>query len=181
MSTHNRGTYWTFTIIGILTAAVLGYAGGRAQSQSGPIPNMLAEQPNVEADIFNQRITDANTLATPTENTEAEAVNTPINTFTGNVRSISDTTIELENPNTPVNGVSEYTFTLEGTTQYFKIDNVLIDSQVNYQTTTLSVDDIQVGDIVAVYTPEDIQTADSRFAASVELVAESPKTIQEQY
>lgn len=181
MSTHNRGTYWTFTIISILTAAVLGYTAGRVQNQPEPSVDVNADQPNVEGDIFNQLITEANTVTTPSENSETEDISSPINTFTGYVRGISDTGIDLENPDTPIRGLSQHTFTVDDTTQYFKIDNVLVDNQVGYQTTQLTVDDIQVGDIVAVYTPEDILIAEIPFAASVELIAESPKTIKEEY
>lgn len=179
MTSENRGTYWTFTIIGILAAGVLGYVGGYwMKSQQIQPALIVSDQPDVQEDIFNQLISEANTAET-IENLANESKTQEIHNFTGYVRSVSDTSVELESPDTVINGSSSYTFSLENTTQYFQVDNVIVDNQPDYKTTALTLQDIQVGDIVAVYTPEDIQTADVRFAVSVELIANAPENIDQ--
>lgn len=178
MTSENRGTYWTFTIIGILAAGVLGYVGGYLMKSQQIQPSVIiSDQPDVQADIFNQLISESNTAET-LENSENLEETLEIHNFTGYVRSISDTTIDLENPDVVINGSSTYSFTLENTTQYFQVDNVIIDNQPDYKTTTLTLQDIHVGDIVAIYTSENIQTADVRFAESVERIANAPENIE---
>ncbi len=180
MTTENRGTYWTFTIISILAAGVLGYVAGYGMKSQQTQPSVTVnEQPDVEADIFNQLITEANTV-TVGENTEVSSESAQIYTFFGYVRSLTENEIVLENPEVVINGSSKYTFTLEETTEYFEVDSVLVNNQPDYKTTTLTAENIQVGDIVSIYTPEDIRTADVRFAASVERISESPEGIETQ-
>ena len=179
MTSENRGTYWTFTIISVLAAGVLGYVGGYwMKSQQIQPALIVSDQPDVQADIFNQLISEADTTET-LENSENVEETVDIHNFTGYVRNISDTSVELESPDTIINGSSTYTFTLENTTQYFQVDNIIVDNQPDYKTTVLTLQDIRVGDIVAIYTPEDIQTADVRFAVSVELIANAPENIDQ--
>lgn len=179
MTSENRGTYWTFTIISILAAGVLGYVGGYWMKSQQIQPTLIVnDQPNVQADIFNQLISQADTAKT-LENSENEEETLDTHNFSGYVRNISDTSVELENPDSIINGSSTYTFTLQNTTQYFQVDNVIVDNQPDYKTTILTAQDIHVGDIIAIYTPENIQTAEVRFVESVELIANAPENIDQ--
>lgn len=184
----NQGTYWTFTIIAILTVGILGYILGYwVKSNENPSPSIVDTQSNVAGDLFDQVISDSKTLEVieVNENTDAnaeiDAEVDSVHAYTGYVRSLTDQEIILENPDETINSLTKLTFTVEAGTQFFATQEVLVNNQIEYQVTDLTLADIHEGDIVTAYTREDILTADVRFATGIEMIAPAPETIDQKY
>lgn len=168
--------YWTFTIIGIIFACLLGFGlGYLVRDQFEPAsPYDIGDQPNISQDIIEQQITDALSIVEP----DATSSFKELYVYSGYVRSKTSSTLLVEYPDANTEYPDQLTFQLSKDTVYLEtIAQRDANGLPGRDETELSYDDIAVGDIVTVYTNEDILTNDERTVNRVQRLTEAADSV----
>lgn len=166
-------TYWTLTIIAVLTAGVFGYVGGywlKSQNISDSTIQNNVDNSVIASETFNSQINSAN--RNEVLDTTADEFS-EIHAYTGYIREKTPTGLVLENPTMQIKGSNRISFSLENDTKYVEVKNIFIDGKPEYQETILELNDLNKDDIVTVYTRENIRTAENRFATAVERLVDT--------
>ncbi|HBY73893.1 MAG TPA: hypothetical protein DEG44_04335 [Candidatus Kerfeldbacteria bacterium] len=156
---------WNLTIILIITAFVLGVVAGYVYRDrfSWFLPNkaeLERTEPDIEAEIFQAEIED---ILRPDTGIDAASGVSEVFAFTGSVQSLTLDGIVVENPDGAID------FILTDTTRFAALSS-FIDQYGLPDTaeTDITLADIAVGDLVSVYTIEDIRTAEERHVTLVQ-------------
>lgn len=178
-------TYWTFTIIIVIFMTVLGYVAGYSYR------NYLAQQHAVEVNTTSPDIADAileqqvveslsgniggdNSAEDSNGETIVIAAPTELYTFTGYVFAIDGTSVLVDHPSDATNIEDVLSFQLQGNTVYTTLtsttDATGFSRTIENEST---LDTIAVGDIVTVYTLENILESETRTAQKIQKIDQS--------
>ena len=155
---------WNLTIILIITAFVLGVVAGYIYRDrfSWLLPNQAKlerTEPDIEAAIFESTIEE---ILRPDTANEAVLEPSEVFAFTGSVQSLSADRIVVENPDGAID------FILTATTRFAALSPIIDENGLpGSAETDMTRSSIAVGDLVSVYTAEDIRTASERHVTLV--------------
>lgn len=161
---------WNLTIILIVTAFVLGVVAGYVYRDRFSwllldTDELERTEPNISEKIFRTEI--ENILRPETAN---EAVTEPaeVYSFTGRIIAISSTAITVEQPSDATETLDAIDFILTNATRYAELQTFINEYGLpDSSETALNSTDLAVGDLVSVYTEEDIRTAPERRVIAV--------------
>lgn len=170
---------WNLTILLIVCAAVFGFMAGyvyRDRFTNWYQKDQIAEQqPDISGQILNASIQE---ILQPETSNDAVTQPAEVYSFTGYIRSISADTITVERPDDTTEGADAIDFILTESTSYTAIrtesDAIGVITKIDEP---LSRYDLTIGDIVAVYSIEDIASASERHLTKVERITTAPDSI----
>ncbi|MBI2415301.1 MAG: hypothetical protein HYV33_01410 [Candidatus Kerfeldbacteria bacterium] len=163
--------HWNFTIIAVLGGSVLsfvfGYTYHANRLASGSLTNTITAVPDVTGDILSDQVRQA---LVPDSGIEAVLAPSELHAYTGYVRAIKSTELIVEKPDATTTWPDQINFILTDTTRYSTLDAGLENNLPVTTEQAMTLDSITVGDIVTVYTNEDIYTAELRVATKVQKI-----------
>lgn len=164
---------WNLTILIILLAFVVGIGIGYVYRDrySKLLPNE-AELEREQADLSQQLFrTEVSELLRPETGLEAFAGTSEVYNFTGRITTLAGSNLTLEEPSDATPTADEIDFLLTNETIYVTLD-VVEDENGLPQTleTELNRSDLNLGDIVAITTAEDMKTATERHVTKVQKI-----------
>ncbi|EKD76737.1 MAG: hypothetical protein ACD_43C00008G0001, partial [uncultured bacterium] len=128
---------------------------------------LAEQQPDISGQILNASIEE---ILQPATSTEAITQPAEVYTFSGYVRAITADSITIDQPDDTTEGEDYIDFILTPDTIFVSVRNEIDDTAlITKIETPITVDDISLGDIIMVYTAEDIKTASERHVNKVEL------------
>lgn len=181
-----RQFYWTSASIAIVCVAVISFITGytyREDQIPAVLPHSDIEDP-VSGDIFNNEVVSATTPNQETTPNPTLPENTEIHAWTGYIRNLKNQTpnktLSVEAPDGEINTQRTKTFTLTDTTTYSE-PTTTIDAtgQLITNSLTLTLTDLTDGDIVTVYTLENLRTTDQSTATTVQRLKHYDDTIEQ--
>lgn len=168
---------WNFTLIVIVTVFVVGIGIGytyrdRFVYNSNFLPWKLAStQQDMSGAILQSEVAK---VLTPKSTAEAVSAPKEVYSFYGYVRSISNDSIVVDQPDDTTPDSDAIQFTLTADTLYADIAAIVdANGLPDSVETPLVQTDIKVGDIVTVYTLEDMRTADVRHVTKVQRIKDT--------
>lgn len=167
---HINSTYWTFTIIAVLTAGVLGFTFGYTYYRANHTATELSTNNTNESTtaILDQEILDS--LA-PTTGQEAVTGPSELHVYTGYIRNLTPTSIAVEQADNATDLADGLDFELTDQTLYAHLSTSLDSNGLpNSTEVSLAQTDLSLGDIVTVYCNENIRTSDVRIATKVQRI-----------
>lgn len=173
-----RATYWTFTLIGLIFSGILGYAIGytiRWESDTDqPIVTTESDTPDIDPgkQLFDNQVLES--LRPEADAEAADVLNAQpaaIYSVTGSIETITDTRLLVKHPDVD----ESIRFTLVPGTTFVQLapdEANRIGNYVPPLATDIPASTLEQGDIVTVYTAEDMQTADVHTVSTVQLLTE---------
>lgn len=162
---------WNFSIILIITAFVVGAAAGYVYRDrySWLLPNFAnleRTEPDIAADIARTNIED---ILRPDSGLEASSGESSIYSFTGTVLAVSASSLTVDQPTDATDTVDAIDFILTPETIYVTAVAGMDENGLPGLTETeIDGNTLQVGDIVSVYTLEDIRTSSELHVSKVQ-------------
>lgn len=178
-------TYWTFTIIIVIFMTVLGYVAGYSYrtylAQQNAI-DVYQTSPDVADAILEQQIVESLSGSiggdNSAEDSNGEAVviaaPTELYTFTGYVFAIDGSSVLVDHPSDTTDFEDVLSFQLQGNTVFSVLTSTT--DATGFSSTTENegtIDAITVGDIVTVYTLENILESETRTAQKIQIIEQS--------
>lgn len=166
--------HWNFTIILIVTAFVLGVVAGytyrdRFSWLNPDWAELDRTEPDISQEIFRTEVAE---ILKPKSGLEATTGINEVYAFTGRVMALTSTVITVEQPNETTPTLDAIDFILTDETQ-FKTLTVVTDENglPGSIETDLDQSQLTIGDIVTVYTSEDIITSSEHHVVTVQKIS----------
>ncbi|MBI4407600.1 MAG: hypothetical protein HY565_03820, partial [Candidatus Kerfeldbacteria bacterium] len=162
---------WNLTIIIIITAFVLGVVSGytyrdRFSRLSLQQAKLDRTEPDISQDIFRTEVAE---LLTPKTSVEATTGVDEVYAFTGRIIALTTTLMTVEQPNETTPTLDAIDFILTDTTSYKALTIITdVNGLPGSVEADLTQSELSIGDIVTVYTVEDIVTATERHVVTVQ-------------
>ena len=175
--TKTQATYWTFAAIAALIAGIMGYVLGysnqwqnQPSAQTADYTDQSVGSASIEEGLYTEQIV----AALSPEPVEADSP--PIHSFTGYIETLADGSISVHHPESDTEWKDTLQFKLTTTTTMAAIEPNPAEATGSYVPHTerdITITDLAVGDIVTVYTAEDILTADTLVATKIQQITTS--------
>lgn len=164
--------HWNLTILLIISAGVFGFISGyvwRDRFTNWYAKDRMAQtQPDISGQIFEDNVTQ---LLKPETASEAAYQSAERYSFTGRILSLSKDEIVIEQPDDTTPSADGLKLLPTNETVYSQLQSTVDDTGIiTTHDVLLSRTDMMVGDIVTVYTQENIRTATDRHLTKVERI-----------
>lgn len=163
--------HWNLTIIIVITAFVLGVVAGytyrdRFSWLNPDWAELDRTEPDISQEIFRTEVAE---ILKPKTGLEATSGANEVYAFTGRIIALTSTLITVEQPNETTPTLDAIDFILTDTTSYQALTIVTDANGLPGSVgTDLAPSDLNIGDIVTVYSAEDIITATERHVVTVQ-------------
>lgn len=170
---------WNLTILIIILAFVVGFGLGyvyRDRFSLWLMHNSNSNQPNIAQDIFRTEVED---LLRP-ETADMATSNAGAYSFTGRVYRLNNDSITVEQPDDATTTLDAIDFMVNDQTRYESAKGIIDPNGVpDTETAQITSHDIAVGDIVTIYTLDDMRETETYQATVVQKIIESDVEVTE--